>query len=783
MLTFKNRLLLGAAVALGGQAAVLVPAQAQQIEEIVVTSRKVQENLQEVPLSITAFSANAIRDQNIRSVYELQNATPNFTMDKNFGRQADRPVIRGQSNVSTGVENRNASFFVDGAYVSGSVTGIPTDALERIEVIRGPQAALYGRATFAGAINYVTKEPSNSFEGQVNGRIGSHNDYKGSFWMRGPIIEDRLQFFLSGNWEAYGGQYKNNNPGVANSAIFPNGPTRGDQTKMGDEDTKEFNAKLRLLATDTIQFNAKVAHSHLDDGPFPFVFQGGTELNCYLPVAGTSTARSRGYYCGEFKVGKRTPTQNLADFIDGITSIFGASPPVKPGLRRDTWRTLLDMRIDIGEWNFLAQGAYNTQYDQDVNDADYTTARYLNGSFASDSRDALKDGSVELLLTSPQKERIRGSLGFYYFKDKDVAKSLAYTGFPPVVFTTPTIKRITNTSGFGRLQFDLSDAVTVSAEGRYAHETKTVSGTTRAAQGTYTSFTPRFTVDYKLNSDVLLYALAARGNKPGDINTGLFQSANVSDASFAAALAAGQTLVKEEKEWTYEAGVKTTLLDGRATFNVDGFYIDWTDQQVSTNIPIINPQGVASTANITINAGTSRVIGLEVESQFAVTPNWTLSLAYGLADAKIRKYDDSEIAITTGITDPTLANGGNAKGKTLPLVPKHTLNLGVTYRNHFAGDVDWFLSNNLRYQSKQFTEFANYAWTGGFALWNARLGIETKSWNLAVYGNNLTDDRTPNGALRYIDGTVPSFPGGTRRGFVMGLRRGREFGLTGQYNF
>ena len=138
-----------------------VSAQQMVLEEIVVTARKRDESLQDIPLSISAFSVDQLRDKGIDNVHELAEATPGFAMDRGFGRFFDRPVIRGQSSILGG---RNASFFVDGVYVSNSVASTTIDSLERIEVLRGPQSAIYGRATFAGAINYITKRPSNEFE-------------------------------------------------------------------------------------------------------------------------------------------------------------------------------------------------------------------------------------------------------------------------------------------------------------------------------------------------------------------------------------------------------------------------------------------------------------------------------------------------------------------------------------------------------------------------------------------------------------------------------------------
>ena len=130
---------------------VAMPAAAQNIaiEEIVVTSRLRSESVQDIPLSITAFTVDQLRDQGIRDIKDLAEMTAGFAMDDGFGRFFDRPVIRGQASI---LGNQNASFFVDGVFVSNTISSTTIDSLERIEIVRGPQAALFGRATFAGAI-------------------------------------------------------------------------------------------------------------------------------------------------------------------------------------------------------------------------------------------------------------------------------------------------------------------------------------------------------------------------------------------------------------------------------------------------------------------------------------------------------------------------------------------------------------------------------------------------------------------------------------------------------
>ena len=137
---------------------------------VTVTAQKREENLQEVPLSVAVFDTEALRERNIQSVYDVATFTPNFSFQRNsVGRRLDAPSIRGQfTPLQNFGSEGNVAFYVDGAYVSGTASGLTVDNLERVEVLRGPQVAQFGRGAFAGAIHYVTKAPNpDELEGQV----------------------------------------------------------------------------------------------------------------------------------------------------------------------------------------------------------------------------------------------------------------------------------------------------------------------------------------------------------------------------------------------------------------------------------------------------------------------------------------------------------------------------------------------------------------------------------------------------------------------------------------
>ena len=141
------------------------------LAEIVVTARKTAESLSDAPVSVSVVGAQQIEELGLNSIDDFARNATGISFSQAFGRSTDRPVIRGQSNVLAGVQagvETGAAYFVDGIYYQGDIQGFDPNAIERVEIIKGPQSALYGRNTYAGAINYITKDPSDEIE--VSGR-------------------------------------------------------------------------------------------------------------------------------------------------------------------------------------------------------------------------------------------------------------------------------------------------------------------------------------------------------------------------------------------------------------------------------------------------------------------------------------------------------------------------------------------------------------------------------------------------------------------------------------
>ena len=185
---------------------------AQQLEEIVVTARLVSESLQSAPVAVTAVTSETIENQGLRNINDISQFTPGLQFSQAFGRTTDRPVIRGQSNVLAGVQfgvESGAAYFVDGVYWPGDVQGLDINSFERVEVIKGPQSALYGRNTYSGAINFITRPPSEEVEATVRASLAQYGGQDFSFSVGSSFWDNKVGARLYARDYNYDGQYKN----------------------------------------------------------------------------------------------------------------------------------------------------------------------------------------------------------------------------------------------------------------------------------------------------------------------------------------------------------------------------------------------------------------------------------------------------------------------------------------------------------------------------------------------------------------------------------------------
>lgn len=808
-------------IAMAVASALATPAVAQQgangaddlaLEEIVVTARKREESLQDVPLTVTAVTATQIAELGIKDSRDLALFTPGFSNVTSFGRNSsERPTIRGQSNI---LGAANAAYFVDGVYLTGSASNTETANLERIEVIKGPQAALFGRATFAGAINYVTRKPSEELSGQVTGTVGQFDQKDVTAFLSGPIIDGKLNFYISGTHTEIGGFY--NNP-------------LDSRDDLGAEQTDAVTGKLRWRPAEGIDITALVTYAEDKDAPPALGLQGREYNNCQLndPVL---RPRSRGYYCGVVQ-----PIEKLS-----IGALTDQMP--NPGTRRDRVRGALTASFTTSSGYELvsttgySEENYEVQIDVSYGGYDFGqltpvpvatafTAQWTTpGAFQRINGEERRDLSQEVRLSSPVDRKLRWTVGAYYFAAADdfVRDDKIYrTGalIVPNGASSLTYRDIKNTATFGSLEYDINDQWTVTAEARQAEEkieqqsfafptngVERVPG--RIFNGTFTSYTPRFTLRYKPNDDLSLFANYAQGTKPGGFNGGTV---------IPLLEAVGKPIeIKEEESEVEEIGAKFNW-GPRISGAITAFNIKLTNQQLTQNI--VGVSGTSIIANSFIeNVGKTSSKGIELELNALVSDSVRVGFGGALIDATFDEYINSDQAdlysnrpstafSVISATNPrgcgvlggsAAANAaaclalraqdnaefGSVAGKRTPRSPEWNAFITTRYSRPLTDDMKLVVGVDLTAEGSKFAQVHNLAETGARKYLNARVAVETDAWNVALWGRNINDDDTALDILRYVDGRGLAYVAGLgTRAFTISLPRPRQFGLTATYKF
>lgn len=432
----------GLAVPVGGQAQ--EEDAVEGIQEVVVTTRRREEKLKEVPLSITAFSADTIESAGISSLGDVASFTPGLSFFNALGENLPVPVIRGI--VPQDIFGVNAAaIFVDGVYVSGR-EGLNFSQLdvERIEVVKGPQSAMYGRNAFSGAINYVTKKPTDEFEGKITGEYGNRGKQLIQGSVSGPLLGDNFFGRIAGLYDEWDGSYDNTEPGG------------GD---IGGYRYRSLQGGLRWLPTEAIEVNTGLYYSNdrIDESA-----TAGLQTNCEDQVETTlANAENEPFprlqnYCGE--------VPGLAALLNAVPgSITDDSMPKvgeATGEERELTRGNLNVDWDLGFGTLDFLTGYSRTEQSSVSDfsrssgnnlpflycenaqTDFAPAACPNpptfertfvGFIDRELGSNVEEVSQEIRFTSPEDERLRYSVGAYYFdvESKSFPGGLiATTGLP-----------------------------------------------------------------------------------------------------------------------------------------------------------------------------------------------------------------------------------------------------------------------------------------------------------------------------------------------------------------
>ena len=729
-----------------------VMAQSLALEEIVVTARKREESIQDIPVVVTAYSAEELSRRGAGELEDIAAATPGLAFEDFSSSFSAAPVMRGLTQVNVSSEVQNVATFVDGIYIQRNyAVDIGLADVARIEVVKGPQSALYGQNAFAGAINYVLNKPTDQLDGYAEVTAGTDGrlDYKAAFG--GPLIEGKLGLRGYYGHSEFDGTWKNEFPGLSSK-----------DKRLGWNDNQTYS--LVAVATPTDALSVELSYMRVErqvGNRAGWSINSGdvqTAGNCGT-FSGTSTRRN--FVCGEISTDPNTYRTAASTRPAGAINLAIATP----GFINET-------DYLHGQFEFEFADAFNLVYQYGkvdskgqeisspaVNALNPTPTTNLTalamGVFQIGPFNAgQKEGSTndfeshELRLEyAPQGSPLKAAIGAYKSEFEDIYR-FNLTSVPQgqaLVDTTTDfldmtgfafpLRNLVNSGDvdafFGTLSYTFAERLTVGAEVRYSKETKTVldvaANITQTAE--FTDTLPRLSVDYKLTDDVLLYASAAKGLKAGGFN----------------GVRAGQVTIPTEEQafgpesnWTYEVGAKSTLMDGRMVLNVAAFTVDWSDMQIQA-LPSNTPANlVANTPVIFRNLGNAESKGIELQTLFAATDKLSLNLSASFIDPKFTG-DTLSFRFNGRCDDVVCPRSTAVGGNTLPRTPKTQVAAGAEWNSTFGNGIEFFARGDVTYQSEMQIEEMNIGQIQDRTLVNARVGIARGNWSADVWGRNILD--------------------------------------------
>lgn len=784
------------------------------IEDIVVTARKVSESIEKAPVAVSVLSDARIRTLGLNSIDDFAKQATGLSFSQAFGRSSDRPVIRGASNVLANVQfgvESGAAYFVDGIYYQGDIQGFDPESLQRVEVIKGPQSALYGRNTYAGAINFITKDPTERLTVSGRASVAEYNEYTVSASVSGQIVPGLLGFRIGGRHYEYGGQYINQLTG----------------RKVGNERTESIYALLNFTPTDDLKIRLRGQYQQNRDGPLALFLQGAAANNCapgfrsaryravssalpFIPSTLGPSTNTNQYYCGVIQPqpnGVRLNTDPIAITIPGFTGqppAFRTAPitgtfdgTAFDGIQNDQYygTAIIDWNIGGSDFVLSSLSGYRANNNLFGTDSDHSESFFffntnpaIGGSipnpavteaaFANTTRNDGYDFSQEVRLATPTSYWIHGLVGGYYFKQKTDGRDLTFANpiaGDPLGAVGSNRNELENIAVFGALTLDITKRLSITGEVRYAEETRKsidfasaplfcagYAGTTNVF-GTFTTAnclpenkdtgaTPRVTINYTTPGGLLLYGIYAQGRKPSGFNgTAGVTATNQTGFNFINYLA--------EKSEGFEIGTKFSALDNRLRVAFSAFTTQLTDVQLTTAIP--NPNGTGAITSIVTNQGNARASGFELEVQAAPSDRLNVGFGFSFVDSRFTSgCDADQFILNSGglrpnfdTRNPTAAGLPlcNIAGKTLPLGSPVTVNGNATYTVPLGGELSLWTNMNFSYEARKFVQVDNLASVGDAFLLNGRIGVRSGKFSLAGFVRNLLDEDSVPLATRWFD--------------------------------
>jgi len=650
------------------------------IGDIVVTAQKRSENVQDVPIAISALGSQFLESRGIDSIDKLGAVAPNVKIERAPASKTISQIsIRGSVTINPAITWEPAvGLYLDGVYIAkaqGSIFDVAD--LERVELLRGPQGTLYGRNALAGAVNLVTRKPSGEAGGSIDLTYGSFNDRR----VRGVLDLPKFGPFSV----KVAGQYRKRD-GLID--LVPNSPSGAD--RADSIDSGSFMVQLRAELSDAITADYTYDYSKASQDP-PFsqllrVNRNGDPRDIFDPA-------SPGYAFG----GAFFPL-NLYTNPNRVEAAAINAPAYE---RSRSYGHALTLTADLGAATLKSITAYRDLAWADGLDLDGSP---LPVAFTQRITD-YHAFSQELQLTGELGDgRLNYVLGAFYFDEKaETLNPQTYFG-GGVDLQSDYGSNTKALALYAQLDYKFTDALKVSLGGRYTHEKKDVRRFFRVnfdagsgifsplvvanlpygaiPEAKYNNFSPAATLAWEASDNINVYARFAQGFKSGGFNgeTNVFAAPTAGCPSGATELC---NPYRPEKVDSYEVGIKTKLADGRVIFNLAAFRDEHKDMQLSVFT------ATTGAASIIRNAAGARIQGLEFETVLRPVDGLTINGSLAILDPKYKSFIDGGVDVSNN--------------RAFPHAPKTTASVGFDWA---VLSGDWGKLNlygDLNYVSKYYT--------------------------------------------------------------------------------
>lgn len=666
--------------------------QSSQLDEIIVTAQKREQRAIDTPLSVTALDSSSLAQHQVQSLEDLQAVSPGVQNGEQFG--GNRLFIRGigLTSFASGADP-SAAFYVDGVYIARPAAQLGSFYdVERVEVLRGPQGALYGRNATAGAVNLITNAPTADFSGYLDETVGNYDLHRTQGALSGALnssgtLLGRVAFdFL--NHSGYGWDYGTHHP-------------VNDANRQNARITLEYkpNDKVDLKLIGEFTHEADNDYYVSDFGAYP-----GHTLTGLSPQGPTNPPIPAGIAV--------INSQNVATNLTGLNN------------KRTGEAVTADLGIELSDnlhFTSITAGRHFVRFNGE--ECDGTSAGV--GDCTYNEQD--KQFSQEFNLNY-HDERWNAIFGANYFHEN--LKNFVPVPFPQ--FTNifgpgvPLYEQVGEMpinayALYAQGTFSVVPSFRVTLGGRYSSETRSSTGFFTGLppvpvdinqKKTWTAFTPKIGLEYDVAKDVLWYASATNGFKSGTFNVGQLNPP-----------------IDPEKIWAYETGLKGEFLDRRLEFTGAIFYYSYTNLQVNKIIGL---------GTLTVNAAKATNKGIELSTRAKVTNEFTVEGNITYLDAKFTEFNSINPLDQSATPIPQ-----NLAGNLLPGASKVTADLSLAYQFPLSNGASITARADGLYSSRiYFSEFNVLPLSQDpVTRINAQLRYESASgkWYASLWGKNVTN--------------------------------------------